>query len=275
MSIDLHIHTTASDGRYSPAEIVVQAQKAGLTHIAITDHDTVDGLLSLAKQGSLQDSSWLTVIPGIEFSTDLPQHEVHILGYHIDIHDSAFQAQLAVLKEDRRLRTRRIIEKLNQLGYDIDYEQVVKIAGQAAALGRAQISKTLVEKGYFNTVGEVFERLLQKNGPAYVPHYKLSPDNVIQLIRQVGGKAVLAHPGLVGDDGVVLAMIHAGIDGLEVYHPRHDAKDTQKYLEMARKYGLLITGGSDFHGIAGRFPERLGMMSIPKSLIQNLCQKQI
>ncbi|CUH96169.1 hypothetical protein P22_2257 [Propionispora sp. 2/2-37] len=275
MSIDLHIHTTASDGRYSPEEIIVQAQKAGLTHIAITDHDTVDGLLALARQGRLQRSPCLTVIPGIEFSTDLPQHEVHILGYHIDIHQRAFQEQLAILKKDRQLRTRRIIEKLNQLGYDIDYEQVVKIAGQNAALGRAQISKALVEKGYFNTVGEVFERLLQKNGPAYVPHYKLSPDNVIQLIRQVGGKAVLAHPGLVGDDGVVLAMIHAGIDGLEVYHPRHDARDTQKYLEMAQQHGLLITGGSDFHGIAGRFPERLGMMSIPRSLLQGLCQKQI
>lgn len=271
MRADLHIHTTASDGRYTPHEILRQAREAGLRYIAITDHDTVDGLLLLEQQGPLPVEDTLTLIPGIEFSTDLPHHEVHILGYHIDIHQPALKAQLAVLTQSRRNRTKRIVEKLVSLGFNITYQEVLDIAGQATSIGRAQISKTLVAKGYFPTVGAVFEKLLIKGGPAYVPHDKLSPADVIALIKNAGGTAVLAHPGLVGNDQVVLDVIRAGIDGLEVYHPRHDAEQTEQYLELARRYRLLVTGGSDFHGIPGRFPETLGLVAVPASLAENLC----
>lgn len=271
MKADLHIHTTASDGRYTPTEILRQAREAGLRYIAITDHDTVDGLLLLEQQGSLATEDGLTLICGIEFSTDLPDHEVHILGYHIDIHQPELREQLTLLTQSRRTRTRRIVEKLVALGFNITYQEVLDIAGAATSIGRAQISKTLVAKGYFSTVGDVFEKLLAKGGPAYVPHDKLSPAGVIALIRKAGGIAVLAHPGLVGDDQVVLEVIQTGIDGLEVYHPRHDAKQTEQYLELARRHRLLVTGGSDFHGIPRRFPETLGVVTVPASLAESLC----
>ena len=271
MKADLHIHTTASDGRYTPTEILRQAREAGLRYIAITDHDTVDGLLLLEQQENLAPDDALTLIPGIEFSTDLPGHEVHILGYHIDIHQPELSEQLTLLTQSRRTRTRRIVEKLVALGFDITYQEVLDIAGAATSIGRAQISKTLVAKGYFPTVGDVFEKLLATGGPAYVPHDKLSPASVIALIKKAGGVAVLAHPGLVGDNQVVLAVIQAGIDGLEVYHPRHDAEQIEQYLALARRHRLLVTGGSDFHGIPGRFPETLGIVAVPASLAEHLC----
>lgn len=269
MIADLHIHTTASDGRLSPLKIIQQATKAKLSYIAITDHDTVDGLLELAKlQESIPPS--LTVIPGIELSTDLPENEVHILGYHIDIFNRELGKQLAILIADRHNRTKRIIEKLNQLGYFITYERVLEIAHKATSIGRPHIAKALVEKNYCSSIGEVFATLLDKNGPAYVPHHKLTPKQVIEVIKNAGGVPILAHPGLVGNDDVVIEVIAAGIAGLEVYHPRHDEQQIEKYLLLANKHNLLVTGGSDFHAIPGRFPDKLGIFTIPATLVEKI-----
>lgn len=267
MSVDLHVHTTASDGRLSPAQVRTQAMAAGLTHIAITDHDTVDGLLELEQQQLLHTSD-LTIIPGIEFSTDLPQHEVHILGYFIDIHHPALQEKLALLTDDRRQRTRRILAKLAGQGYALEYDEVVAISSKSTTIGRSQIARALVAKGYFKSVGEVFEGVLKTGGPAYVPHYKLLPSEVVALIKEAGGVAVLAHPGLVGSDRVVTEVIAAGIAGIEAHHPRHTIAEVQKYRQMAEQHGLLITGGSDFHSIPGRFPEELGVFTVPAEVVQ-------
>jgi len=270
MTADLHIHTTASDGRLSPADIVDQAVQAKLSYIAITDHDTVDGLLQLSRiEQSLPAS--LCVIPGIELSTDLFENEVHILGYYIDIFNTELRLQLDILIVHRHERVKEMIAKLNQLGYSITYLRVLELAGRVTAIGRPHIGKALVEKGYFSTISDVFTTLLYKNGPAYVPHYKLTPKQVIELIKNAGGVPVLAHPGLVGNDNIVLDIIDLGICGLEVYHPKHDEGQIQNYLEIANKHQLLITGGSDFHAIPARFPPKLGIFTIPANLA---CQLQ-
>ncbi len=259
---DFHIHTTASDGRISPPDIVLQAVQAGLTHIAITDHDTVDGLLALEN---CSQAAELTVIPGVEFSTDMPDCEIHILGYGIDSKHVPLRQQLALLKNDRLARIRRMAMKITELGYPIDEGEILAVAKGAAA-GRPHVATALVEKGYFASVAEVFQTLLNYDKPGYVPHYKMTPDEVIALIRQAGGVSVLAHPGLVGNDQQVQQMIETGIDGLEVYHPQHDGAATAKYLALAQNHGLLISGGSDYHAISGRFPEKLGEFSVPESI---------
>ncbi|WP_425060937.1 5'-3' exoribonuclease [Sporomusa carbonis] len=271
MIADLHIHTNISDGRLSPQEVVRQAEGAGLSYIAITDHDTIDAHLLLRTEGYFNpDALNLSIIPGIEFSTDLPRHEVHILGYFIDIDNAKLKDQLDIVLNDRLRRSQIMVDKLNNLGYSIDYDRVLAIAGQAAAIGRPHIAKALVENGYFKTVSEAFDAVLAKNGPAYVPHYKLTPEQVIKLIKQAGGVAILAHPGLIGDDTLVHHLITAGIHGLEVYHPEHDQLMSSKYLAIAKKYNLKITGGSDFHAIPGRYPEKLGVFTVSAALVDAL-----
>lgn len=274
MNVDLHIHTTASDGRLSPLEVVYQAKQAGLGYIAITDHDTVAAYDDLKAAGCLYGTENLFIIPGIEFSTDLPQREVHILGYCLDIENIKLKEQLEIIRADRLKRSRLIVDKLNKLGYSIDYNKVMDIAGQAQSVGRPHIAKALVEDGYFNTISEAFVEVLSKDSPAYVPHYKLTPEQVIKLIRQAEGYAVLAHPGLIGDDNLVLDLIKCGIQGLEVYHPEHEQAASEKYLAIANKYNLKISGGSDFHAIPARYPEKLGLFAISATCV-DFCQCNI
>lgn len=258
---DFHIHTTASDGRQTPAAILRQAANAGLTHIAITDHDTVDGLISL--QGSNEDYNGLALIPGIEFSTDLPDCEVHILGYDIDINNDALREQLTILKDNRAKRVGRMADKLCSLGYQISEQEILRHAKQATSVGRPHVAKALVEKGYFATVGEVFDALLSHDKPGYVPHYKLTPFQVISLIRAAGGVPILAHPGLIGNEEEVEKLILGGIAGLEVYHPEHAPGDVERYRLIVKERSLMATGGSDYHAIPGRFPEKLGVFCPP------------
>lgn len=269
MLADLHIHTTASDGRLSPQEIVRQAEAAGLRHIAITDHDTVAAHLALRTQAATEPLR-LSIIPGIEFSTDLPGHEVHILGYFIDIDNSKLTEQLAIITNDRLQRAQLMVDKLNKLGYAIEYSRVLAIAGQATAVGRPHIAKALLENNYFSSVADVFTQVLSANGPAYVPHYKLTPEQVIRLITAAGGMAIVAHPGLIGNDRLVVDLIKAGVHGLEVYHPEHDQVMTSKYLAIAQKYNLKITGGSDFHAIPGRYPDKLGIFTVSAKIVDSL-----
>jgi predicted metal-dependent phosphoesterase TrpH len=269
MTADLHIHTTASDGRLTSERILTHAIEAGLSYISITDHDTVNGLLELYEKRE-HKTDMICIIPGIELSTDLPENEVHILGYNIDIYNFELRNQLDILVTHRHERTKRIIHKLYQLGYTIDYLRVMELAQHATAIGRPHIARALIDKGYFSTISDVFITLLDKNGPAYVPHYKLTPLQVIALIKKAGGVPVVAHPGLIGNDGIVLDLINIGILGLEVYHPKHNTLQTQKYLDLASQYQLLVTGGSDFHAIPTRFPGRLGLFTIPANLAKKL-----
>jgi predicted metal-dependent phosphoesterase TrpH len=270
MTADLHIHTTASDGRLSPSNILQQAMEVGLSYIAITDHDTVDGLLEIHETIEKNTIDNISIINGIELSTDLPENEVHILGYQIDIYNLELRNQLNLLVAHRHERIKQMIHKLNQLGYSIDYLRVIEIAKQATSIGRPHLAKALIEKGYFSNVSDAFTTLLNRSAPAYVPHYKLTPLQVITLIKKAGGIPVLAHPGLIGNDNIVLNLINIGILGLEVYHPTHNELQIQKYLDMANQYRLLVTGGSDFHAVPNRFPEKLGLFTIPACLAKKL-----
>lgn len=270
MTADLHIHTTASDGRLTPHDIYKQAKLANLSFIAITDHDTIESVLELQNL----PTSGVSIIPGVEFNTDIPGCEVHILGYGIDIHNSQLINQLDKLAQDRTLRARKMVDKLTSLGFPIDYDHVLQIAGNSKAIGRPHIAKALIEKNYFQSMDEVFSTLLDCNGPAYVAHYRLTPEEAIQLVQAAGGIAVLAHPGLIGSDEVVFKLIQSGIDGLEIYHPKHTQTQTEAYKALAHRYNLKISGGSDFHGIPGYFPEKLGQFTIPACLAEKLMNGQ-
>lgn len=271
MKADLHIHTVASDGCYTVAELLVMAENAGLEAIAITDHDTVAGLTAFGAESTGAVAAGKTrLIPGVELSIDFPAYEVHILGYFLRLQDPILLATLDKLAQYRQERMEKMIKKLNYLGYNITYPQVQAIAGKAAAVGRPHVAQALVNEGYFLSVQEAFNRLLKRNAPAYVPHYKLSLQEAVDLIYQAGGITVLAHPGLIGSDKIVCQVIDNGVKGLEVYYPEHTTEQTSRYLALACARGLAITGGSDFHGLPGRFPARLGDFYISSCLVTQL-----
>lgn len=265
-SADLHIHTTVSDGKWTVDKILHAAEQCGLGAIAITDHDTVGALEDIEFKSSYQGE----IIPGIEFNTETVFSEVHILGYYIDINSPVLQKILSDLRDVRVERVKEMIDKLTQIGYPLDFKDVQQQAGLSKSLGRPHVAAALLEKGYISTVADAFYGLIAKGGPAYVPHVKLSPVEAINTVRAAGGIPVLAHPGLVNDDNVVRQLISEGLMGLEAYHPTHDKATTNHYNQIAGRYNLLVTGGSDFHGIPGRYPEKLGDFTIPYSLVVRL-----
>lgn len=266
MSVDLHIHTLASDGRWTALQVYEAAVAAELKMIAITDHDTTRAL------EEAEGFAWplgLRFVPGIEFSTDIPGHEVHVLGYGMDWRQSFFQAELALLAQSRQNRAGEMVDKLRGLGYSLKLEDVAVQAG-GGSIGRPHVARALVAMGAFGTVGEVFHALLHKDGPAYVPHRRLKYPEVIELIQAAGGVAVMAHPGLAGDDELVKKVLAAGAEGLEVFHPMHTKQQQEKYLAWTQEAKLLATGGSDFHAIPGRFPEMLGVFHAPDTIACSL-----
>lgn len=261
MGSDLHMHTSVSDGRLSPEELVEAAKRAGLCYVAITDHDSVDALLQLGSAG-LYPNAAVEIFSGIEFSTDMAGYEVHILGYGIDLYFPELQKCLTAVVAHRRRRFETMLERLQERGYAISEEEVRTMVGDSKSIGRAHIAQLLVRKGYFDRLGDAFADVLHKDGSVYVPHYHLTPTDIIRLIRAAGGVAIAAHPGQIGSDDIVEQLIELGIDGLEVFHPKHDAAQTGAYEALARRRGLLITGGSDYHAILTRYPANLGEFTI-------------
>lgn len=243
MTIDLHMHTTASDGEHSPQDLIDLAHAAGLTTIAITDHDTTDGIRPAIAAAEKYN---ITVIPGIEFSAETDE-DVHMLGYFIDIDHTEFQERLKVLRENRLHRGKAMITKLNSLGVDITFEQVQRIAGDAPIV-RPHVGRAIVEAGYAESVQDAFDRYIDNHAPGYVSRIKLSPEEAIDLIHLVGGKAVMAHPGLVKSYETVLPrLIEHGLDGVELNHPKNPAQVRERVRKIGEAHGLIFTGGSDFH----------------------------
>ncbi len=261
MPSDLHAHTTFSDGKLAPEELVAAAKAAGLTYLAITDHDTVDGVGHLYESGLLP-AKGIKIIPGIEFSAHHPVHEIHVLGYNVDIYYRDLIDKLNDVTEARWTRFSEMVEKLCKQGYQITETEVLTIAGASRSISRSHIARILVRKGYFESIRDAFSAMLQKGKPAYVPHYHLELSEIVELIKAAGGTPVLAHPKLVGDDELVEQICSSGIEGLEVFYPQHNEEDTQRYMEMAERHGLLVSGGSDFHGYATRYPQELGLFTI-------------
>lgn len=266
---DLHIHTTASDGILSPEEVIDKSINMGLRGISITDHDTVDGL-ETAEKYLAEINTNLKFIPGIELNTDYKNSEVHILGYFIDYYDKLLLNKLIELKNSRYDRAEKMISKLRSMGFIIDIQLVEKIAG-SDIIGRPHIAQALVDKGYVFSVKEAFDKYISKGRPAYVPRYKFLPEEAINLIKNAGGIAVLAHPGLIKNNDIVEEILEMGIEGIEVYYPEHHPIQVGNYLKICRERNLLITGGSDFHGIgSGDSRSRLGCAGINEELFTRL-----
>lgn len=246
---DLHIHTTASDGVHSPREVVAMAKEAGLSAIAVTDHDTVSGIEEAVRAGA---AIGITVIPGVEISTSRQGKEIHILGYGPDIASPEFLAALHRLRDTRNLRNEKIVAKLNELGMPLTMQDVLDLMAERKkadqTVGRPHIAELLVARGYVGSVREAFDRYLADGAAAYVNPERISPAEAVRLIHAAGGKAVLAHPGLYGDDGIVHDLIESGIDGIEVYYSEHTEQQERKYGDLAARHGLVATAGSDFHG---------------------------
>lgn len=245
---DLHTHTTASDGLYSPVELVRAAQRAGLAAVAVTDHDTMAGVAEAKKEGA----KWgIDVISGVEISSLAEGKEIHVLGYFPGEMDPGFVDKLRSLRDVRRKRNEMILEKLRELGISIQMEEVMakrREGSPEANVGRPHIAEVLVDKGVVSTIDEAFERFLGKDGAAYCTPRRISPMEAIRWISEAGGIPVLAHPGIYEDDELVETLIQGGLAGLEVYHPDHNREMEQRYEALAKKHRLIVTGGSDFHG---------------------------
>ncbi|AKT53294.1 PHP domain-containing protein [Selenomonas sp. oral taxon 478] len=268
MPSDLHIHTTFSDGRNTPEEIMEAAKAAGLRYISITDHDSVEGVTELYESGHISSGS-LRVIPGVGFSTGDGGHDVHILGYNIDIYDAGLQEKLEEISEARWTRFTKIVELLRGLGYEIGETEVLTDEGMCKAIGRSHVARVLVKKGYFDSVRACFDQLLKRGQPAYVPHFRVSAEELISLIRGAGGIPVLANPKSVGDETIIMTLVGQGLQGVEAFYPTYDRQDTQHYLDVAQKYGLLVSGGSDYRGFPGRGTEKIGQFTIEDVYAEN------
>ncbi|SES68983.1 hypothetical protein SAMN05660297_00256 [Natronincola peptidivorans] len=242
--IDMHTHTTASDGTLTPTQLIQYAIVKGLAGIAITDHDTIAGIKE-AKVCCSQLSDF-TIIPGVELSTEDSGEEVHILGYNINYKSKELLDTLMLIQNQRMNRVKKMVKKLQGLDIDITYNEILAMSKQGV-IGRPHVARALVKKGYIEDLQEAFVKYLSKGCPAYVPRYKLTPFEAIDLIHKVGGIAVVAHPGLIKNHGILLNILRKGVDGIEVYHPEHKKQDNIKYLALANEYQLIVTAGSDFH----------------------------
>lgn len=274
MYYDLHIHSSASDGTLTPAQVVEQAAQLGLPGIAITDHDTIDGI-DPAFSHRLKHDLPIDLIPGIEMNTEAGDEEIHVLGYFIDHRYPPLLEHLAHIKDARLLRATKMVQRLRDMGFGISLEQVQRLSG-SDLIARPHVAMALMEKGYVFSVKEAFGKYIGKGRPAYVSRYKFTPDEALSLIRNAGGISVLAHPGLIRNKSVINEMIEKGVEGLEVYYPEHTRDETAFFKTLALQHGLLITGGSDFHGI-GRENEinRMGYCGIPADLMDNIYKYKI
>jgi predicted metal-dependent phosphoesterase TrpH len=266
--IDLHIHTTASDGRFSPEEVVRKAAELGLSIISICDHDTVDGIAPALNAARAFPE--LMVIPGVEISTHSPGSEVHVLGYFVDYANPHFKATLAGLRSSRQDRAQAIIAKLKALGVNIALNRVKDIAG-IGSIGRPHIAQAMLEKGYISSIKEAFTRYIGLGGPAYVERHKLAPREAVELILKVGGLPVLAHPTTAGDpEKLISELTLSGLIGIEVYYNGYN-EDQRDYLSrLAEKYNLIATGGSDYHGLDEATETMLGGAGVPGELAEKI-----
>ncbi len=249
--VDLHLHTTASDGVLSPSEIVRYAREQGLQAVAITDHDTIDGNAEALDEGA---KLGLEVISGVEISAQFDLGSMHILGFFIDIGNTALKERLALLQETRAQRNPKMVEKLRKLGVDLTYDEILHASG-GGQVGRPHFAHVLLTKGYVNTVQEAFDRYLGKGAPAYVDKFRFDPKEAMGLIREAGGIPVLAHPFTLHIpsphqlDALLGELVPLGLMGIEVFYPEHTKDQISLYKDLAQKHDLLVTGGSDYHGI--------------------------
>lgn len=265
LAADLHCHSTASDGLAAPRRVVEQAAEVGLRVIALTDHDTVDGVAAAQAAGR---ELGVEVIPAVELSTSWAGQEVHLLGYFVDIRAPGLLRHLSRFQRERRRRARLMVSRLAALGYPVEWSRVRELAG-GGSIGRLHVARALLERGYVSHVNQAFDQFLAEGRPAHVPHARLPIRDGLRLIAAAGGVAALAHPHLARIDGLIPLMRGQGLVGLEVVHPSHDASERERYLRLANHLGLLPTGGSDAHGSENP-GDRPGGARVPLSWVEAL-----
>ena len=266
--IDLHIHSTASDGRFSPAEVVGKSAAAGLTVIALTDHDTVDGIVPALEAARTYPQ--LKVIPGVEISTDAPTGEVHVLGYFIDYTHPELETTLKRMRDSRQERAQGMISKLRSLGLPIEWERVKEIAG-SGSIGRPHLAQALLEKNYIASIKEAFDAYLGWGRPAYVERDKMTPKEAVALILRANGLPVLAHPLTIDDpEAMVIELKASGLVGIEAYSDSYTAEAISRLVSLAGKYGLIVTGGSDYHGLDDSAETIIGGAAVPLASAERL-----
>ena len=266
--IDLHIHSSVSDGKFSPEDIVRRSAELGLTVIALCDHDSVDGIVPAleAARGLPQ----IRVIPGVELSTYAPGSEVHVLGYFIDYTDPELLTTLASLRSSRRQRAKGMIARLKGLDVHIDWGRVQEIAG-SGSIGRPHIAQAMLEKGYITSFKEAFTKYIGFKGPAYVERQKITPAEAVALLAKTGGLPVLAHPLTVNNPEAMIAELKtAGLVGLEVNYNGYTEGERDSLAQLAKKYDLIATGGSDYHGLDDSAETMIGGTYVPQESAEQL-----
>ena len=268
IEVDLHLHTTQSDGNLTPTQLIQLVASRGLRVVAITDHDITDALPEAFEAARAYPQ--LTLIPGVELSTDIPGNEIHMLGHYIDYRDSGFQATMKEFRDGRVGRAQEMVRKLAKLGMPVDWERVVEIAGEGT-IGRPHIAQALVEKGYFEYPQQAFERHLGRNGLAYAEREKMTPQQATELIVAAGGVPSLAHPAqLEGIDDIIQDLKRHGLSGMEVYYAEYDDETRARLLAIAERHGLLPVGGSDYHAFGTPGEHLPGEMGPPMEVAVRL-----
>ncbi|MGA2029046.1 MAG: PHP domain-containing protein [Verrucomicrobiota bacterium] len=262
---DLHLHTNFSDGTFSPEELVLYAQKSGLSCIALTDHDTVEGC---ARTTVACKAAGIEFIPGTELTAEHKDMELHILGFFVDTQNKKLLSEVAKFQIVRQNRIQEMVARINESGVPLEVESVFALAN-CKSPGRPHVARALVKAGLVASLDEAFERFLKKNRPAWVPKKKVSALEAIELIHQAGGFAVMAHPGLNRTDDVIPDLVEAGLDGIECFHTKHSTVMSEHYLEIADKLNLLVTGGSDCHGFSKNKP-LIGTVKLPYEYVEKL-----
>lgn len=255
--VDLHSHSTASDGSRAPRDVILEAKRVGLSAIALTDHDTLDGIAEALSAGA---ELGVRVVTGVELSAVEDDSETHILGLHLS-DTRALEARLVALRDMRRSRAERIVGRLNELGVRIEFTAVLEQAA-GGAIGRPHVARAMIAEGWAIDLRDAFDRYLGNGRPAFVGKDRLAVVDAIELIHAAGGLAILAHPGSAGTKDRIAAFVAQGIDGVEVRHPSHSSEDVARLLALVEHYSLVPSGGSDWHG-AETGPRTLGMMRVP------------
>ncbi|MBO8141602.1 MAG: PHP domain-containing protein [Firmicutes bacterium] len=270
MRIDLHVHSTASDGTLSPAEVVRDALDQGVSVLALTDHDSMDGVPEAVDAAARLG---VQLIPGVELNTDVDAGEVHILGYFIPLDSEWFQALLASRRRARVERGEKMVRRLRELGCDISFDAVKRLA-RGGAITRPHVARALVEAGYARSVEDAFARYLYTGGPAYVKRENFTPEEAVKAVLKAGGVPVLAHPGRLSDEGIIPGLLAAGLQGLECYYPEHTPEQTDRFLALANEHDLVVTGGTDAHGPGSRHERRIGSVSAPADVVERLMERK-
>jgi predicted metal-dependent phosphoesterase TrpH len=255
---DLHLHTFFSDGTFSPEELVGHGTRLGFAALALTDHDSVEGA---ARMTVACAAAGIEFIPGTELTAEHKDTELHILGYFLDTQNQTLLAEIAKFQVVRQGRIREMVAAINKLGVPLQEETVFALAN-CKSPGRPHVARALVKAGLVKNLDEAFERFLKKGRPAWVPKAKMSALEGIGLIHQAGGLAVMAHPGLNHSDDMIPALVAAGLDGIECFHTKHSTAMVERYLGIAEKHHLLVTGGSDCHGFSKNKP-LIGTIKLP------------